>query len=153
MLEIELAGTGPTLAVLMKNPSTASASRSDPTIGKVEAWATRRNYRVVTIVNLFAYRSPYPEKLNEFDYDFIVGAENDSHIKNVIEQAETLVAAWGNPNGINPVFYNRRIAEVLQLVTPSFLKIVGARTQQGYPRHARMWNNNPALHDYFINLE
>lgn len=149
-LEIKLPGDGLALSVIMKNPSTASASRSDATIGKVEAWASRRNYRAVTIVNLFGYRSPYPEKLNDFDYAFIVGAENDFYIRKALAENEVTIAAWGNANGINPLFYSRRINEILQLVGTTPLKIVGELTQQGQPRHARVWNNNPPLLDYQI---
>ncbi len=43
VLELRLtdAPAGRHLAVLMKNPSTASAERLDPTIGKVRAWCAR----------------------------------------------------------------------------------------------------------------
>ncbi len=81
LLDIALAeAPGPRLAVVLKNPSTASAERSDPTIGKAEAWARRRGFASLSVVNLFAWRSPHPENLNALSYRKIVGPENDRHI-------------------------------------------------------------------------
>jgi hypothetical protein len=145
LLEIGLGGDGGRLVVVMKNPSQASATRSDPTIGKMTAWASRRNYSSVACVNLFGYRSPYPDRLNAHPYEYVVGAENDFYIGEAVADAATVVVAWGNPNGILPAYYDRRIAEVTRLLSAIPLSMVGALTQHGYPRHARMWNNAPDL--------
>jgi hypothetical protein len=144
LLEIALAeAPGPRLAVVLKNPSTASAERSDPTIGKAEAWARRRGFASLSVVNLFAYRSPHPKKLNAPSYRKTVGPENDRHILAAATGAELVVAGWGNPNGIDPEKYERRIEEVLALLRPFPLYGVGEPTRAGHPRHALLWNGNP----------
>ena len=46
LLESDLLdATGPALVVVQMNPSTASETRSDSTVGKVEAWARANNFR------------------------------------------------------------------------------------------------------------
>ena len=68
------------LLVIMKNPSTADSTKSDPTIGKVEAWAKRHGYGTVIVLNLFALRSAYPSDLNILSYKDTVGNKNDDYI-------------------------------------------------------------------------
>jgi hypothetical protein len=145
---------GPRLAVILKNPSTASAVKSDPTIGKVEAWARRRNFATLLYVNLFAARSTHPAPLNDWDYAYTVGPENDFYIREAVAQADTVVAAWGNSNGIDPHRYDRRIREVVALLDGYRLQTVGEPTRQGYPRHGLLWNNEPELREYnYFDLE
>jgi hypothetical protein len=136
------------LVVILKNPSKADTQRSDATCGKVEAWATRRNFSRVTFVNLFAFRSTTPATLNQCSYAEAVGPENNYYIKKVIAEATTVVGAWGNSNGINQINYDRRIAEVVGLVGANRLMIVGSLTKKGYPRHGRDWNYSPELLSY-----
>ena len=135
----------PKLAVVMKNPSTATGERSDPTIGKVEAWARRHGYGSIICVNLFARRATDPHDLNGQPYPEIVGPENDQHILEAAAAADVLVAGWGKPNGIEPGRYDRRVAEVLRLLADQTIHIVGPLTQGGYPRHGRMWNTDCAI--------
>ncbi len=135
----------PALAVVMKNPSTASFERSDPTAGKVEAWARAHGFGCVRYVNLFARRSPYPEELNACKYPAMVGRENDAWIERAVARADLVVAAWGNPNGIEPARYARRIAEVARLLAGVRLHAVGPPTMRGHPRHGLGWNGGCAL--------
>ncbi len=128
------------LAVLMKNPSTATAERLDPTIGKVRAWARRQGFGVVAVVNLFALRATHPRALNAYPYEVIVGPENDHHVRVVATRADVVALGWGNPNGLDPARYARRIAETLALLAPYPLHVVGPLTRQGHPRHGLLWN-------------
>jgi hypothetical protein len=151
LLEVKLSdrpALNPRLAVILKNPSTASAVKSDPTIGKVEAWARRRNFASLLYVNLFAVRSTQPAPLNDWDYAYTVGPENDYYIREAAAQADTVVVAWGNSNGIDPRRYDRRIREVLALLAGYRLQVVGQPTRRGYPRHGLLWNNEPELSDF-----
>ncbi len=143
LLEVRLAeGPGPRLLAVLKNPSTASDRRSDPTIGKVEAWARRRGFALVSVVNLFAWRSPYPRKLNGHPYAKIVGSGNDRHILAAAGAADLVVAGWGNSNGADPATYARRIEEVIRLIGPFRPHAVGPLTRAGQPRHALLWNGD-----------
>jgi hypothetical protein len=127
------------LALLMKNPSTASAERLDPTIGKVRAWARRQGFGGVIVVNLFALRATHPQALNAYPYEVIVGPENDRHIREVAARAEVVALGWGNPNGVTHDRYARRIAEVCALLAAYPLHVVGPLTRQGHPRHGLLW--------------
>lgn len=141
VLEVALReGEGPRLAAVLKNPSRASAWRSDPTIGKLEAWARRHGFARVVCVNLFAYRATTPAGLNGHPYAVIVGPENDAAIRAAVDGADLVAVGWGNPNGIAPEVYDRRMAEVLELLRSSRPHCVGGPTRAGYPRHALLWN-------------
>lgn len=133
------------LAVLMKNPSTASAERLDPTIGKVQAWARRHGFGGVTVVNLFALRATHPRALNAYPYEVIVGPENDWHIREVAARADVIALGWGNPNGLALDRYARRIAQVRELLAPYPLHVVGPLTHVGHPRHGLLWNGGAEL--------
>jgi hypothetical protein len=138
---------GPHLAAILKNPSTASATRSDPTIGKVGAWARRNGFASVAVINLFALRATHPAALNHFSYDEMIGPDSDAHIQAVVATADVVAAGWGDPNGLDPVRYDRRIAEVLRLLDGR-PRLVGPLTQHGYPRHGLLWNTDCILHDW-----
>ena len=135
-----------TLTVVLKNPSTASAERSDPTVGKVEAWARRNRFDLIRYVNLFALRSPYPEELNAHPYRVMVGRGNDAWIERSLDGADVVLAAWGNPNGVDPGKYDRRIAEVSHLLEGA--RALGPPTRLGYPRHGLMWNGELELGEW-----
>lgn len=137
-----------TLAVVLKNPSTASAERSDPTVGKVEAWARKNEYGRIRYVNLFALRSPYPEELNGHSYRVMVGRDNDAWIKRSLQGADVVLTAWGNPNGVDPGKYERRIAEVSLLLEGVRVHALGSPTRLGHPRHGLMWNGELKLREW-----
>ncbi len=148
-LEVRISENRPrTLAVVLKNPSTASAERSDPTVGKVEAWARKNRFGRIRYVNLFALRSPYPEELNTRLYRVMVGRENDAWIKESLKGADLVLAAWGNPNGVDPQKYDRRITEVLLLLEGVRVCVLGPPTRLGYPRHGLMWNGELELSEW-----
>ncbi|MBI1725556.1 MAG: DUF1643 domain-containing protein [Candidatus Tectomicrobia bacterium] len=141
LLEVALApGPHPRLMVIGKNPSTASASRSDPTLGKAEAWARRRGFGSLALVNLFALRSPYPRDLNAVPYGEAVGEENDAFIREAARRADRAVAAWGNPNGVDEGRYARRIAGAAALLKGRDVHVAGM-TKKGHPRHGLGWNS------------
>lgn len=145
LLEIDLGRCGPPLVVIGKNPSTAAQQRSDPTLGKIEAWATRHGYGSVVLVNLFGIRHTRPEHLVNVSYEAAVGPENDLWIAKAMEcRGAVVVAAWGDPGPVERATYDRRVGEVLAIVGQR-LNIVGPRTRKGYPRHGRLWNKHPEL--------
>ncbi|MBI3127661.1 MAG: DUF1643 domain-containing protein [Candidatus Tectomicrobia bacterium] len=132
-------GGGPVLLVIGKNPSTASATRSDPTLGKLEAWARRAGFARLRLANLFGLRSPYPKALNAVPYEDAVGEDNDRFILQAAQGADIILAAWGNPNGVEPGRYARRISEAMGLLEGKSVGVVGM-TRMGFPRHGLGWN-------------
>lgn len=151
LLEIELhprsSRQAPLVAVL-KNPSTADATRSDPTIGKVEAWARGQGFHRIIILNLFARRATHPSELNALHMQAAVGPQNDAFLRHAARLSRTIIVGWGNPNGIDPAVYQRRIEEVLSLLKGHPLYRVGDLTRAGYPRHGLHWNPGLPLLPY-----
>lgn len=139
--------TGPILTIVQKNPSLADATRSDPTAGKVEAWARRHGFAAVIYVNLFALRSPYPRAVNRVPMAEAVGPENDDALARACAAGDVVVTAWGNPNGIGAVRYAARVAEVLDRLEgeATVLYRVGDLTRAGHPRHGLHWNAGASL--------
>lgn len=147
-LEVPLDAAGPTVAVIMKNPSTATAHRSDPTLGKVSAWARRQGFGRLIIVNLFAWRGAHPVAVNTPPYARAVGALNDGWLLRAADRAAVLVAGWGNANGIIPARYARRVGEARRLLAGRRVWRVGALTRAGQPRHGLWWPAAEALQPF-----
>jgi len=113
------------VAFVMLNPSTADATRDDPTIRRVIGFARSWGYGSVEVVNLFAYRAPYPRILRTVPDP--IGPQNDRYLVQAVRRAQLVVAAWGT--GHLP----GRDRAVIGLLGES-LYCLGT-TQGGCPRH------------------
>jgi len=79
---------------LMLNPSTADAVINDRTVARCIKFATRWGANVLDVVNLFAFRSPYPTELRavkERGDDL----NNDTAILAAATGTYRTIAAWG----------------------------------------------------------
>lgn len=83
----------PVVVFIMLNPSTADDKVLDPTLRKCIGFAERWGYGGLEIVNLFAYRTPYPLALRDAGYP--VGPANEAHLRAVIRTYMHVVCAWG----------------------------------------------------------
>lgn len=131
-----------TLVVIQCNPSVATGSVSDPTVGKVSIWAEENGFKTVVFLNLFAYVSTNTADLIGKSYDHLVGPNNDEMIAKFITNSSTLVLAWGGSVPLPEAHYLQRVSEIKQRldhaqVTPYH---VGSLSYGRYPRHGRMWN-------------
>ncbi|WP_167358822.1 DUF1643 domain-containing protein [Halobacillus karajensis] len=131
------------LVVIQKNPSIADENETDATARRVENWARLKGFTTVVYLNLFAYRSTDPKKLNAYPYNKIVGERNNETLKNEINREDTVIIGWGNASDINKTMYMKRAREVHQLVLKAHGRvcIVGEMTKEGYPRHGLLWRN------------
>jgi len=84
----------PHILWVLLNPSTADAQKDDPTNRKCMTWARKYGYGSLTFVNLFAYRSPYPEVMKA--YHEPIGPDNDDWLWSEIRKHDAVVAGWGN---------------------------------------------------------
>ena len=86
-----------TLCFVMLNPSTADATRDDPTIRRCRGYAVRWGFQHLYVVNLFAYRATDPKELSESYSNWIdvVGPENDDYLCRVAKASDMIIAAWG----------------------------------------------------------
>lgn len=76
------------------NPSTAGASRNDPTIRRCIGFARDWGLGALWVLNLFAFRATYPNDLKAAADP--VGPRNDEWIRRVARRVDRVVAAWGN---------------------------------------------------------
>lgn len=116
---------------IMLNPSTASATRNDPTIRKCIQFSHHWGYDSLYVVNLFAKRSSDPKDL--LLWDDPVGPDNDKWICWAVKKSPTVVLAWGS-NGWR---WQERVKEVLKLISPRESRCLGY-TNHGHPRHPLM---------------
>lgn len=120
---------GKTVAFVMLNPSRADAAIDDPTLRACLQFAQRWNYAALSVVNLFAYRTPHPTALKMAKDP--VGKENDVYVSEAAELADKVVLAWGNWGGL----YERDRA-ILSLLSPHKHKLTYLQlNRSGQPRH------------------
>lgn len=114
------------VAFIMLNPSTADATKDDPTIRRCIRFARDWGFERLKVLNLYAFRATNPGEL--LDTDDPVGPENLCTIAKVIGGCELVVCAWGASAQPNP----EQAGRVLELVSaPHCLEL----TFQGFPRH------------------
>lgn len=125
---------------IMLNPSTADAERDDPTIRRCVSFAKREGCTSLTVVNLFARRSTYPEFLDS-DPD-PVGPENDRYIDEELKAHSfgIKIAAWG----ARPIARDR--GDLLALLGGR-LHCLGV-TKSGAPKHPLYLKNDAPLMEY-----
>ena len=113
-------GKAGTILFLMLNPSTATESANDPTIGRCHRFAVgwnggRRGGYV--ICNLFSLITP-DRGLLERSRDRLRLKENDRHISQACRGADRLICAWG---GSGPDrFVQMRARQVVELIRSEF---------------------------------
>jgi len=75
------------------NPSTANSDTDDPTIRRVKKFALDWGYGGVYMMNLFAFITPYPEKLELCDDP--VG-KNNRWLNVIHAKCDRIIFAWGS---------------------------------------------------------
>jgi hypothetical protein len=111
----------------MLNPSTADATKDDPTIRRCVKFAERHKCTKLTVVNLFALRATDPGEL--LTHPDPIGPLNRLHLEEQVDihQHGLIIAAWGS----HP-FAKVRAAQVIESFGP-FMCL--GRTKDGSPRH------------------
>ncbi len=116
---------GPAVLFVMLNPSTADATRDDPTIRRCIAFAQSWGFGALAVGNLFALRTPSPRALARSAA--AVGPRNDRWLRRLQRDAALIVAAWGDHGRL----LDRAAAVRRMLAEPHVLGLTGA----GQPRH------------------
>lgn len=147
---------------VMLNPSTADATDNDPTIVRCVNFAKAWRAGGIVVVNLFAFRTPYPASLmiaRDRGVD-IVGPGNDETLRIVFERYQSApICAWGKPSQHR---LRQWVAERADKLTSQYdllgdrldrpLRCLGT-TVDGWPRHPLMllantkpqvWSRRPA---------
>lgn len=119
---------GKHVTFVMLNPSTADENFNDPTVTRCIRFAQSWGFAVLEVVNLFAYRSTYPQVLTVTEDP--VGPENDRYITTSAWWADLVVCAWGNHGIIRD-----RGSEVKELLRPLAEVVHLGLTKRQQPRH------------------
>jgi hypothetical protein len=112
----------------MLNPSTADASKNDPTIHRCIQFAQSWGYGSLEVVNLFAYRTTTPIELQRIADP--IGSKNDHYLVQAGQRAQMLILAWGNWGNLLG-----RDQAVLKLVNSHQSVYCLGINQSGLPRH------------------
>lgn len=116
----------PTLAFIMLNPSTADETEDDPTIRRCLGYAKDWGYGKLVVGNLFALRATDPSELR--DHPSPVGPENDEHLRQICNEADKVIAAWGTDGALHG--RGREVAEMLDVELHALNE-----TKEGHPNH------------------
>jgi hypothetical protein len=119
---------GAAVAFVGLNPSTADANQDDQTIRRCIRFARDWNFGGMVMLNLFAFRTTYPEELrgppdvNGPQNDFTLSGVRDSGI------VPMFVACWGDCG------FPERAHHVREMFEPTGLYHLGL-TKHGHPKH------------------
>lgn len=120
----------PQLFFVAQNPSTATEEKDDPTIRSCRRIAEFNEYGGFTMLNLFAYITPYPEEVSECENP--VG-ENDIYLiafkKQIEETGSRICFAWGN---LPYEFMHTRSKVVSEMFAEAFCL---GTNKNGTPKH------------------
>lgn len=117
---------------ILLNPSTATATKPDPTAKKTFKFGATWGYDFGEIVNLFPDRTPYPEDLRRLTRP-IVDEENDAQILAACARAQMVVGAWGVHGDLD-----NRAEHVRSLIAKAGIalhRLEGPLTDNGQPKH------------------
>ena len=125
---------------IMLNPATTASGSQKPkgqgARKKCIRFARDRDFGILLICNLFAYRSPDPKGL--LVPSDPVGAGNDHYIADVIGRAGKIICAWGDGRRMEKKVDERarQVVAILEEKAASKLYALGPTlTKRGQPRH------------------
>ncbi len=126
---------------IMLNPSTADASKDDPTILRCIYRAIAEGFGSLEVVNLFAYRATDPNVLATVSDP--VGPDNIAALETAVDRADRIVCAWGvhgfRVPSDSPVWGTLRGRQLWCL----------GRTRDGSPRHPLYVRKSTGLERFF----
>lgn len=133
-LERKWASAGLPQVFVMLNPSTADATKDDPTIRRCINFAKREGATSLIVVNLFALRATDPKALNGVS-DFAIGPDNNENIELALMCAATchkpVICAWGANKNAPP-----RASALIHLADDLGVNLVClGTTKAGAPKH------------------
>ncbi len=129
-------GPGPSVGIVMMNPSRATEDFDDQTIGSVQTLCKRLGLGRAIIGNLFAYRTPDVAELAAAEDP--IGAENDWHLDAIARDADTIVVAWG-ASGKHPLGHKNRWRDAVRILERAGKPLHCLKHLKGdHPRHPQI---------------
>ena len=137
-----LSGAGEPLVFVMLNPSTADANEDDSTLRRCIGFGRAFGRSRIHVVNIFAYRTPYPKELKRaYTAGIDVVGPRNGQVPDVL--AGTVVCAWGPPAW--PFVRERARVVAEQLARRGVPLLCLGRAKDGSPRHPLMLPSAAAL--------
>lgn len=124
--------SGPTVAFILLNPSTADETAVDPTIRRCIGYAQRWGFGALVVGNIFAFRSTDPKGL--YRAPDPIGPDNDRWIDRIAAGTDRLICGWGLHGAHQD--RGRIVARRLRPWRPMALSIT-ADGQPGHPLYLR----------------
>lgn len=126
--------SGPTLGVILLNPSVADATVPDPTSTRVVGFARAEGYGAISIANLYAWRADDPKALRAVADP--VGPENRRALWAVLRCGPVVAVGWGACRLSISRSVPARVAEVLELARMAGVELrTWGTTLRGAPGH------------------
>jgi hypothetical protein len=124
----------------MLNPSTADATRDDPTIRRCIHFTRRFRCNRLLVVNLFAWRATKPRDLWAAAHagEDIVGPENDEYLGHALQTSKVVIFAWGAAPGTLAArdLHRARVTKIHELARELWASPWNlGTTLDGSPRH------------------
>lgn len=117
----------PTVLFVCLNPSVADDKIDDHTVKNMIFFAKKFGYGRLLVGNLFAFRATDPSEL--FKQQEPIGPENDSYLEKMMEEADLIIAAWGDNGG-----WLDRSYQFKEKYKNKEIKCLG-KTKANQPRH------------------
>lgn len=127
------------------NPSTADATKDDPTIRRCKRFASDWGYRWLLMTNVFAIRATDPNDMKAAEMPWSAFGEefgNNHWLREGARDAGIVVAAWG----VNAEWLRGDINTKAVLAGVQF-KCLGV-TKSGFPRHPLYVKSSTVPVDY-----
>lgn len=115
--------TIPQLTIILYNPSTADATKDDPTLRRCIQYAKNWGYGGITLLNLFALRSYDPKEVKT--HPSPEGPLNLEYIQEALLQRHDILCAWGLQGGTIPPNVSKSASKIF---------ILGSN-KDGSPKH------------------
>ena len=129
LLRRRVGESGRRVLFIMLNPSRADETRNDATIRRCVGFARDWGFGVLEVVNLFALMSTDPAVLLKAEDP--IGPGNDAAIRAALEDADTVVLAWGN----HALDHEERAGAVMDMARKAGRLYCLGLTRRGAPRH------------------
>ena len=135
-LDRDCGGSGPVVAGLMVNGSTADGEQDDHTIRKWFGFTRPMNARRFIIGNKFGFRATDIKRLRTAVDP--IGPENDRYIEEILSEADVHIVAWGPLSKLPPHLRNRwrQVVAIADRVGCNLM--CWGTAQDGHPRHPLM---------------
>ena len=121
------------LPFVMLNPSTADASKDDPTIRRCIGFAKSRGFGGIIVTNLFAFRSKSPKDMKGAPDP--VGEDNIKWLHETMVRSRSagvpVVAAWGVHG--SHIGMDKHVIGLSQMTGARLVSL--GTTKAGHPRH------------------